>query len=124
MFKEVVEKKIKDPVGRLTRLIKFTDDETKDLVKHCIHLTPDTGYDTAITLLNKRCGSPHSLLASYWKEIKSLAPVKPGDALGFRKFHNFVLKCVTLTPKVELELTGRARNFMCSCDKTTRWFKG
>ena len=39
VFKEVVERKIKDPVGRLTRPIKFTDDETKDLVKHCIHLT-------------------------------------------------------------------------------------
>ena len=61
MFKEAVERKIKDPVGRLTRLIKFIDDETKDLVKHCIHLTLDTGYDTAITLLNKRYGSPHSL---------------------------------------------------------------
>ena len=61
MFKEAVERKIKDPVGRLTRLIKFIDDETKDLVKHCIHLTLDTGYDTTITLLNKRYGSPHSL---------------------------------------------------------------
>ena len=32
MFKEVVERKIKDPVGRLTRLIKFTDGEGKDLI--------------------------------------------------------------------------------------------
>ena len=29
MFKEVVERKIKDLVGRLTRLIKLTDDEAK-----------------------------------------------------------------------------------------------
>ena len=40
MFKEVVERKIESPVGRLTRLIKFTDGETKNLIKHCIHLTP------------------------------------------------------------------------------------
>ena len=26
-------------------------------------------------------------------KIKSLAPVKPGDTMGFRKFHDFVLKC-------------------------------
>ena len=97
MFKEVVERKIKDPVGRLTRLIKFTDGEAKDLIKHCIHLTPDIGYDTAIMLLNKRYGNPHLLLASYRKEIKSLAPVKPGNAIGFRKFHNFVLKCETFS---------------------------
>ena len=59
MFKEVVERKIKDPVGRLTRFIKFTNGEAKDLMKHCIYLTPDTGYDTAITLLNKIYGNPH-----------------------------------------------------------------
>ena len=93
MFKEVIERKIKDPVGRLTRLIKFTAGEAKDLIKHCILLTPDIGYATAITLLNKRYGNPHLLLASNRKEVKSLAPVKLGDAMGFRKFHNFVLNC-------------------------------
>ena len=41
--------------------------------------------------------NPHSLLASYRKEIKSLAPVKPGDAMSFKKLHNFVLKCETFS---------------------------
>ena len=36
MFKEVVERKLKYPVGRLTCMIKFTDSEAKDLIKHCI----------------------------------------------------------------------------------------
>ena len=97
MFEEVVARKIKDPVGSLTRLIKFTDGEAKDLIKHCIHLTPDIGYDAAITLLNKRYGNPHLLLASYRNEIKSLAPVKPGDAMVFRKLHNCVLNCENLS---------------------------
>ena len=38
MFKEVVERKLKDPVGWLAHLIKFTDGEAKNLIKHCIHL--------------------------------------------------------------------------------------
>ena len=97
MFKEVVERKIRDPVGRLAQLIKFTDGEAKNLIKHCIHLTPNTGYDTAIMLLNKRYSNPHLLLASNRKEIKSLAPVKPGDAMGFRKLHHFLLKCETFS---------------------------
>ena len=37
MFKEVVESKIEDQSGRLTRLIKFTRGEAKELVKHCIY---------------------------------------------------------------------------------------
>ena len=93
MFKEVVERKIKDALGKLTRLVKFTDGEAKDLIQHCIHLTPDAGYHTTITLLSKRYGIAHSLLTSYRKEIKSLAPVKPDDAMGFRKFHNFFPEC-------------------------------
>ena len=83
MFKEVVERKIMDPVGRLTRLIKFTDGEAKDLIKHCIHLPSESGYDTAVTLLNKRYGNPHSLLACFRKEIKQLVPVRFGDAMSF-----------------------------------------
>ena len=97
MLKEAIKRKIRDPVGSLTTLIKFTEVEAKDLIKHCIHLKPEIRYDTAITLMNKRYGNPHSLLASYRKEIKLLAPVKPGDAMGFRKFHNFVLKCETFS---------------------------
>ena len=32
--------------------------------------------------------------------FKLLAPVKPGDAMGFTKFHNFVLKCETFFKSV------------------------
>ena len=94
---EIVETKFKDPLWRLTHLIKFTDGEGKDLIKHCIHLPPEIGYDTAKTLLNKSYDNPHSLLASYRKEIKSLAPIVPSEVMDFRKFHNFVLKCETLS---------------------------
>ena len=36
-FEEVVESKVADQVGRLTRLIRYTAGEAKELVKHCIH---------------------------------------------------------------------------------------
>ena len=37
MFREAVEKRIKDPQGRLTRLINLTSGEAKELVKPFIH---------------------------------------------------------------------------------------
>ena len=61
IFKAMVERKVKEPVGRLTRLIKSTDGEGKDLIKHCMHLTPDIGYDKAIALLKDRYGNSHLL---------------------------------------------------------------
>ena len=97
MFNQVVEKKVSDQTGRLTRLLKFTGGEAKELIKHCIHLPPKTGYETVVRMLNNRYGNFHYLLASYRKKIKALPSVKPGDASGFRKFYSFVLKCETFS---------------------------
>ena len=47
VFREAVEKKIEDPRGRLTRLIKYTTGEGKDLIKNCIHLPANDGYEAA-----------------------------------------------------------------------------
>ena len=51
LFFEVVETKIDDPRGRLTRLIKNTMREPKELIKHCIQLPHYHGYQTAVSLL-------------------------------------------------------------------------
>ena len=36
IFKEAGDSKTEDPRGRLTRLIKYTTREAKELIKHCI----------------------------------------------------------------------------------------
>ena len=97
MFNQVVEEKVSNQTGRLTRSLKFTGGEAKELIKHCIQLPPGTGYKTTARLLNNRYENPHYLLASYRKEIKALTSVKPGDASDFRKFYSFVLKCETFS---------------------------
>ena len=51
LFSEVVETKINNPRGRLTRLIKYTMGESKELIKDCIQLPHDCGHQTAVTLL-------------------------------------------------------------------------
>ena len=53
----VVERKIKNSVGKMTPLTKFTDGEAKDHIKYCIHLTPKIGYNTALTLPNEMYGN-------------------------------------------------------------------
>ena len=44
VFEEVVEKKIDDARGRLTRLIKCTDGEPKEIIKHFIQQSANIGY--------------------------------------------------------------------------------
>ena len=92
LFAEVVETKTEESRGRLTRMIKFTTGETTELIKHCIQLPHNRGYQYARALLERTCGNPHKILSSYRKEIKEWSPLKFGDAKGFRKFYNFLLK--------------------------------
>ena len=65
LFVEVVETKIEEPRGRLTRLIKFTTGEARELIKHCIQLPHNRGYQHARALLERTYGNPHKILSSY-----------------------------------------------------------
>ena len=60
VFDEALEKKIEDPRGNLTCLIKHTTGEVKEMVKNCIQLPPKEGYETAKEMMHKLYGDPHS----------------------------------------------------------------
>ena len=97
VFEEVVEKKIDDARGRLTRLIKYTDGEPKEMIKHCIQQPANIGYKNARSLLEQKYGNPHSIIAAYRKEIKAWPQLKPADGAAFQKLHNFLIKCESAT---------------------------
>ena len=95
-FEEVVEKKIADPRGRLTRLMKFTSGEAKELIKGCIHRESSDGYSFAKQLLAKRFGDRNRILAEYRKQLKEWKPLKLGDGAAYRKYYSFLLKCSSI----------------------------
>ena len=70
VFKEVVEKKIEDARGRLTRLIKYTTAEAKDLIKHCTQQPSAKGYEKVVELLESSYGDQLKILARYQRGIK------------------------------------------------------
>ena len=51
IFKEVVENKVTDSRGQLTRLIKFTKGKAKEIAKNYIQLPSEVGFKTAKQLL-------------------------------------------------------------------------
>ena len=59
VFDEAVEKKIENPCGKLTCLIKYTTGEVKEMVKSCIQLPPKEGSETAKQMMHKLYGDPH-----------------------------------------------------------------
>ena len=99
VFKDVMEAKLDDPHGCLTRLIKYTSGEAKELVRNCIHLPPEKCYKLAMALLQERYGNPYQVLVAYHREIKDWPVVKPDDAGVFRRFSNFLMKCCSVLSK-------------------------
>ena len=97
VFEEVVEKKIDDPRVRLARLIRYTESEPKEMIKHCIQQPVSVGYKNARSLLEEKYGNPHYIVAAYRKEIKSWPQLKPADGAAYRRFYNFLLKCESAT---------------------------
>ena len=95
-FREVVEKKIADPMGRLIRLIKYTSGEAKELIRHCIHLPPSVCYQEAKALLSKEYGDSYIISATYMKELRKWPQIKYADALAFRTFYRFLIKCQSI----------------------------
>ena len=96
VFEEVV-KKIDDARGRLTRSIKYTDGEPKEMIKPCIKQPANIGRKNARSLLGQKYGNPHSIIAAHRKEIKAWPQIKPADGAAFQKLHNFLIKCESAT---------------------------
>ena len=96
-FHEAVERKIKDPRGRLTRLLQYLRGEPKELVKGCIHMPADEGFDEAKKLLKKRYGDPFRVYSEYMRELEKWPKIKPNDGQAFRKFHSFLIKFKSTT---------------------------
>ena len=60
----MVEKKIENPRGRLVRLIRYTDGEPKEMIKHCIQQPVSVDYKDARSLLEEKYGNPHYIVAA------------------------------------------------------------
>ena len=97
VFREVVELKIDDSHSRLVRLLKYTEGEARNSIKHYIQQTPEAGHEKAKQLL-ERLGDPHQILPAYRKEIRSLPSLKNGDSAGYRRSYNFLIKCESIIP--------------------------
>ena len=85
-FEEVVERKIKDQKGCLTRLLKYLAEELKDLVSSCIYLPTTECHKEANCLLKQRYGDPYRIVSEYRKSLKQWPKLKANDSSGFRRF--------------------------------------
>ena len=91
-FKQVVEEKVPDERGRLSRLIKYTKGEAHELVKSCVYLSQEICYERAKELLTQKYGSPFKISSEYRKQLANWPKLKANDAVAFNRFESFLLK--------------------------------
>ena len=77
-------------------MIKHMAGKVKDLIKNYIQLPAKDGYKAAKNQVYQLYGDPHRVIAAYRKELKHWPQAKHGDAEGYRRFPNFLLKCETI----------------------------
>ena len=92
VFNEIVEKKMNDPRGKLTWLIKCTTVDAKEMAKNCIQFPDELGFETAKQLFIERYDDPYRIIAAYRKEIKHQIQIKAGDSDAYQQFQNFLVK--------------------------------
>ena len=91
LFHEIVEKKFDKPRGKLTRLIKYTKGNTKEMIKHCIQQPRAPGFKNAKALWERKYGNPYNIMTMYRKVIS-----KPGHKSRMVMLivsRNFVISC-------------------------------
>ena len=89
----MVERKIGNPRGMLTRLIQYTDGELMEMINHCIQQPVSMGYKNARSSLEENYGNQYYIVEAYRKEINSWPQLKPADGTAYKGFHNILLKC-------------------------------
>lgn len=95
-FRDAVEQRVQDPRGRLTRLLKYTSGDAKELIKHCFYEDSSICYTKAIGLLDKEYGNHQLLASSYLKELRKWPVIKPNNSSAYKKLHRFLLKGLSL----------------------------
>ena len=96
-----MEKRIDEPRGRLTRLLKYTSGNAKEIIKHCAQEPPTMGYQHTKKILVEKYGNSYHVMAEYRKEIKTWPIIRSDDAEGYQRFYNFLRKCESITQSAQ-----------------------
>jgi hypothetical protein len=105
------------PAERLHFLGKYVIGEAKEVVNGFMLLDGDEAYTKAKEMLAKRFGDPFTVAASFRKRLEEWKQIAPGDAIGLRKYSDFLVQCETATEKVS------SLNVLKSLDKSSLQIK-
>ena len=65
LLHELLKKRIDDSRGRLTRSIRYTKGDPKDMIQHCVLQPPSVSCKNAKKILYQKYGNPYNIMGVY-----------------------------------------------------------
>lgn len=92
-FEHTIELKTDNSADRLYFLDQYTSGLPRDLVRSCLHMSPDTGYEKAKVLLQEHYGDEFKICSAYLKKALEWPVIKTEDSKALQVFVLFLRSC-------------------------------
>ena len=92
-FENLVERKTSSQSNRLYYLLQYTNGPVQDLVRSCLTMPDEIGYDEARKLLAERYGQPYNIATAYVDRVINGAPIRAEDGSALQKFSILLTSC-------------------------------
>jgi len=92
-FEHCVEEKTSTYQDCLYFLEQYTRGQPRELVRSCLHMTPQQGYQRAKGLLKEHFGNEHKIATTYIHKVFAWPVVKAEDVQALNEFALFLRGC-------------------------------
>ena len=92
-FESMIEAKTASPSSRLYYLVQYTAGDVQELMRSCLAMDSDRGYQEARKLLAKRYGQPYKIASAYVDRVTNGSAIKAEDGTALQLFSVLLTSC-------------------------------
>ena len=92
-FENLIERRTTSESARLYYLVQYTTGEVRELVKSCLTMREDAGYQKARDLLKKSYGQSYRIASAFVDKLAKESAIKAEDGEALRRFSILLTSC-------------------------------
>lgn len=92
-FENLIKSKTSDPSMKLHYLVQYIAGDVRQLMRGCLPMKPEEGYETARSLLKNRFGQGYKIATAYVERLTKIQPVASEDASALQRFLVMLTHC-------------------------------
>ena len=92
-FENLIEAKTKNSSTRLYYLMQYISGDVQELMRSCLSMQPEEGYQEARRLLKARYGQNYKIATAYVSRVTNGPPIRHEDGKALQKFSVLLTSC-------------------------------